>query len=56
MAVTTSTRFRDEGGGPLRPVPPRVRSLNTNNFTVSKDTLPQETEIIILKVLREGDL
>jgi len=34
----------------------KVRSLNTNNFTVSKDTLPQETEIIILKVVREGDL
>jgi len=36
--------------------PYRVRSLHTNNFTVSKDTLPAETEIIILKVLREGDL
>jgi hypothetical protein len=36
--------------------PRKVRSLNTNLFTVSKDTLPKETEIIILKVLREGDL
>jgi len=36
--------------------PYRVRELNTNTFTVSKDTLPGETEIYILKVLREGDL
>jgi len=36
--------------------PYRVRSLNTNNLTVSKDTLPSTTEIIILKVVREGDL
>ena len=36
--------------------PYRVRSLNTNNFTISKDTLPSTTEIIILKVVREGDL
>jgi len=36
--------------------PYKVRSLNTNNFTVSKDTLPPDTEIIVLKVLREGDL
>jgi len=33
-----------------------VRPLNTNNFTISKDTLPQITEIFILKVMREGDL
>lgn len=33
-----------------------VRELNTNSFTVSKDTLPNETEIYVLKVLREGDL
>jgi hypothetical protein len=44
------------GNIPLRPVPPQVRSLNTNNFTVIKDTLPPETEIIMLKVVREGDL
>jgi L-ascorbate metabolism protein UlaG (beta-lactamase superfamily) len=36
--------------------PYRVRSTNTNSFSVSKDTLPQNTEIIILKVVREGDL
>ena len=36
--------------------PYRARSLNTNTFTVSKDTLPPNTEIIILKVVREGDL
>jgi L-ascorbate metabolism protein UlaG (beta-lactamase superfamily) len=36
--------------------PYKVRSLNTNNFTIRKDALPQETEIIILKVVREGDL
>lgn len=36
--------------------PYQVRSLNSNSINVSKDTLPQETEIIILKVLREGDI
>lgn len=36
--------------------PYRARTLNTNSFTVSKDTLPSETEIYVLKVLREGDL
>jgi len=36
--------------------PYKVLSPNSNSFTVSKDTLPQETEIIVLKVLREGDL
>ena len=36
--------------------PYRVRSTNTNSFTVSKDTLPPRTEIFILKVVREGDL
>jgi hypothetical protein len=36
--------------------PYRVHSLNTNSFTASKDTLPPTTEIIILKVVREGDL
>ncbi len=36
--------------------PFRVRSQNTNSFTVSKDTLPPNTEIIVLKVVREGDL
>jgi L-ascorbate metabolism protein UlaG (beta-lactamase superfamily) len=36
--------------------PYRVRSLNTNQVTFNKETLPQETEIFILKVLREGDL
>ena len=33
-----------------------VRYLNTNRFTISKDTLPFDTEIYILKVEREGDL
>jgi len=36
--------------------PYRTRTLNTNSFTVSKDTLPSETEIYVLKVVREGDL
>jgi L-ascorbate metabolism protein UlaG (beta-lactamase superfamily) len=36
--------------------PYRVRSLNANTFSVSKDTLPLTTEIIVLKVLREGDI
>jgi L-ascorbate metabolism protein UlaG (beta-lactamase superfamily) len=36
--------------------PYRARTLNTNTFTVSKDTLPSETEIYVLKVMREGDL
>jgi L-ascorbate metabolism protein UlaG (beta-lactamase superfamily) len=36
--------------------PYRVRTLNTNSFMISKDTLPLETEIYVLKVLREGDL
>jgi len=30
--------------------------LHTNSLTLSKDTLPPTTEIIVLKVLREGDL
>jgi len=33
-----------------------VHSLNTNSITVSKDTLPPEAEIFVLKVVREGDL
>ncbi len=36
--------------------PYRAHNLNTNSFTISKDTLPAETEIYVLKVLREGDL
>jgi len=36
--------------------PYRTRTLDTNHFSISKDTLPQETEIYVLKVLREGDL
>jgi len=36
--------------------PYRVHQLNTNSITVSKDTLPPEAEIFILKVVREGDL
>jgi len=36
--------------------PYKVWSLDTNRFTVSKDTLPQNTEIFLLKVIREGDL
>ena len=34
----------------------RARTLDTNTLTVSKDTLPPSTEIIILKVRREGDI
>jgi L-ascorbate metabolism protein UlaG (beta-lactamase superfamily) len=34
----------------------RARSLDTNTLTVSKDTLPPFTEIIILKVRKEGDI
>jgi hypothetical protein len=36
--------------------PRPARFLNTNSFTISKDTLPFDTEIYILKVVREGDL
>ncbi len=36
--------------------PNKVWSLNTNQFTVSKDTLPPATAIFLLKVIREGDL
>jgi L-ascorbate metabolism protein UlaG (beta-lactamase superfamily) len=36
--------------------PHKVRSLDANRFTVSKDSLPQNTEIFLLKVIREGDL
>ena len=36
--------------------PYKVWSLNTNRFTVSKDTLPPITEIFLPKVIREGDL
>jgi hypothetical protein len=36
--------------------PYKVRTLETNTFVVSKDTLPAETEIIVLKVLRDGDI
>ncbi len=36
--------------------PYQARFLNTNSFTVNKDTLPYDTEIYILKVMREGDL
>jgi L-ascorbate metabolism protein UlaG (beta-lactamase superfamily) len=36
--------------------PYKVRNLDTNTFTVSKETLPAETEIIVLKVLRDGDI
>jgi L-ascorbate metabolism protein UlaG (beta-lactamase superfamily) len=36
--------------------PYRVHMMNTNTLTISKDTLPQETEIYVLKVVREGDL
>jgi L-ascorbate metabolism protein UlaG (beta-lactamase superfamily) len=36
--------------------PYQVHSLNTNSITVSKDTLPPEAEIFVLKVVREGDL
>lgn len=36
--------------------PHKVRSPNTNTIMVSKDTLPLETEIFILKVMREGDI
>jgi L-ascorbate metabolism protein UlaG (beta-lactamase superfamily) len=33
-----------------------VRKLETNTFTISKDTLPSEPTIVILKVLREGEI
>ena len=33
-----------------------ARFLNTNKFTVSKDTLPPVTGIYVLEVVREGDL
>jgi len=36
--------------------PYRARQFETNSFTVSKDTLPGETEIYVLKVMRQGDL
>ena len=36
--------------------PFKVRVLTTNRFSVSKDTLPSITEIIIPKVLWFGDL
>jgi L-ascorbate metabolism protein UlaG (beta-lactamase superfamily) len=36
--------------------PYKVRELNTNTFMISKDTLPDEPEIYVLKVLKEGDL
>jgi len=36
--------------------PYRTRHLNSSTITVSKDTLPSSTEIIVLKVNREGDL
>lgn len=36
--------------------PYRVRTLETNTLRISKDTLPSATEIIVLKVVREGDL
>jgi hypothetical protein len=36
--------------------PYRVKSLESNKFTISKDTLPAVTEILILKVVREGEL
>ncbi len=36
--------------------PYRARQFETNSFTVSKDTLPGETEVYVLKVMRQGDL
>jgi hypothetical protein len=36
--------------------PYAVHSLDSNRITISQDALPPETEIIILKVVREGDL
>ena len=36
--------------------PYRAHMLNTNTLTTSKETLPPEPEIYVLKVLREGDL
>lgn len=35
--------------------PYRVRFLNTNRFTISKDSLPAVTEIFIPKVLSQGE-
>jgi L-ascorbate metabolism protein UlaG (beta-lactamase superfamily) len=36
--------------------PYRAHMLNNNSLTTSKETLPVEPEIYVLKVLREGDL
>ncbi len=36
--------------------PYKAHMLNTNTLKVSKDTLPAEAEIFVLKVVREGDL
>jgi hypothetical protein len=36
--------------------PYQARQLDTNTITVSKDTLPPFTEIIVLKARREGDI
>jgi L-ascorbate metabolism protein UlaG (beta-lactamase superfamily) len=36
--------------------PHPARFLNTNSFIISKETLPFDTQIYILKVVREGDL
>jgi L-ascorbate metabolism protein UlaG (beta-lactamase superfamily) len=33
-----------------------ANTLNTNKFTISKDALPDHTEIFILRVQREGDI
>jgi L-ascorbate metabolism protein UlaG (beta-lactamase superfamily) len=36
--------------------PYKTKLLDSNKFTVSKDTLPVDSEIYVLKVVREGDL
>ena len=36
--------------------PYKVRISDSNTFTVSKDTLPSETEIVVLKVKMSGDM
>jgi L-ascorbate metabolism protein UlaG (beta-lactamase superfamily) len=36
--------------------PYKVITSDSNTFTVSKETLPSETEIVVLTVKREGDI
>jgi hypothetical protein len=36
--------------------PYKVRTLSTNTFVINKERLPAETEIVVLRVMREGDI